>query len=190
MLMFLWNNQLLTTRQFHSKSKIFTLLPPVCLFIDFSEYQFLPLRKAKFLKDRREEILHWTQNPFSFWNEQAELQTPFAYHAPAPAGKQDQGLCACENHGAELATHFPSPKFPHGGCAWPSRIHCLNARYDGSPMPHACKSSSSPLVETRHVRRKRKTQRTIIDLCRVSDAGKTWSKFLIPLSRKEEKHLS
>lgn len=118
--MFLQNNQPLTTRQFHSNSKIFALLSLVCLFIDFSEYQFVPSRKAKILKDRRGESLRWPQNLFSFWKEQGDLQTPLAYRASALAGRQDQGLGARENCGAELATRFPFPKFPHGGCAWPS----------------------------------------------------------------------
>lgn len=57
--------------------------------------------------------------PFLFkkyGDEQAELQTPFAYRAPTFSGEQNQGLCACKNCDTELATHLPPPEFPHGGC--------------------------------------------------------------------------
>lgn len=63
-------------------------------------------------------------------------------------GKQNQGLCMRESYDTELAIHFPSPEFPHGGCLWPSQTKC----------------PSSPPGETRHVQRKSKTQRTLRDL--------------------------
>lgn len=186
------SNQFLTSGQFHSKSKILPFCHHFVWLLTFQNIGLVVIStKAKFLKGRCDESLYWNQNPDFLekdGSEQPELRPAWLIVLQLSLGSGTKDAVLAEPWHSPAC--FPSPKFTCRGYTHCSGISPINAGYNNIPVARVPESPSCPLMNMSHGWRDRKIQAAVIDLCQFSGTWKTWSKFLIRLSRRKEKLLS